>query len=620
MPDWLSIHEPILVNTVGHGAGAILFGILLYLFLVNWRRAREKRSILPAFAAALAMLWNLGSLIALATGPESGIVADLIVALSFSVLSLLPAVLLHIHLQLRHRALWVSGYILSLIAVALHVTDVLTGAPRFHYAALLLVTLGFAGLTALSVFLEIRDRNRLAASRLAGAMGLFLLAMSFAHFSSAHPSRAWSGEVALHHAGLPLAIFVLLQDYRFLLLDTFLRFVLNASLAAAALLISIRAMHSPQLVDRLKHPFYAGLLFLSACLLLTAFVYFRNRMQGLLTRVIFLRSNVEEALRELQHLGRATLNEDEYLQNGAEVVAGFLHSARSALSVECPVKTGLVAIPSVVLEPATSSLLSWVQAVVPLRFSRGDIQYLLLGPRDGGRRYLSEDLVVLGRLGTVMVEHVEQLRSTQMLGLVSQAELKALQAQINPHFLFNSLNTLYGTIDRSNAEARRLVLNLSDVFRYFLHSERPFIQVEEELKIIRAYLEIEELRLGPKLRTEMEIDSASLHVMIPVLSIQPLVENAVKHGVAARAGKGFVRLTIRRESDAISVIVSNSGKCDMLRMSDANGGIGLANVRRRLGLCYGKETKIDVKVVNDITSVAFTLPVNHSLEVTTAAV
>jgi len=240
---------------------------------------------------------------------------------------------------------------------------------------------------------------------------------------------------------------------------------------------------------------------------------------------------------------------------------------------------------------------------------------LLLGSRNGGRRYLSEDIAVLGRLGTVMVEHVEQLRSTQMQNLVSQAELKALQAQINPHFLFNSLNTLYGTIDRSNAEARRLVLNLSDVFRYFLQSERPFIEVEEELRIIRAYLEIEELRLGTKLRTEMQIDSTALHATIPVLSIQPLIENAVKHGVAARIGEGFVRLTIRRESDPISVIVSNSCGCDVGRMTGTNGGIGLANVRRRLALCYGEETEVEVNVADDITSVSFVLPLKHSPQV-----
>src|ERR1700675_2208974 len=125
MPDWLSVHKPVVVNTIGHSAGVAIFGILLYLFLVNWRRAREKRSSLPAVAATLAMLWNVGSLIALATAPAGGAVSDDIIALSFSVLSLLPSVLLHIYLGRSYGTLWISGYVLSLIAVGLHISDLL---------------------------------------------------------------------------------------------------------------------------------------------------------------------------------------------------------------------------------------------------------------------------------------------------------------------------------------------------------------------------------------------------------------------------------------------------------------------------------------------------------------
>src|SRR5580693_3642925 len=113
MPDRLSIHEPVLINTVGHCAGAIIFAILLYLFLLNWHRSRQEQSILPAVAAALAALWNIGSLVALASQPTSGFATDVLIAASFSALSLLPAVLLHISLQSEHRTLWVSGYFLS---------------------------------------------------------------------------------------------------------------------------------------------------------------------------------------------------------------------------------------------------------------------------------------------------------------------------------------------------------------------------------------------------------------------------------------------------------------------------------------------------------------------------
>ena len=615
MPDRLSIHEPVLVNTIGHCAGAIIFGILLYLFAVNWKRAREERSILPAIAAALAMLWNIGSLIALASGSTDGMVTDAITAASFSVLSLLPAVLLHISLETDHRSVWISGYILSALAVALHIGDLFTKVERFHYAALLLVTMGFGGLTVISVFLEVRQKNRAAGSRLAGAMALFLFAISFVHFGSAHPKQMWEGEIALHHAGLPLALLVLLQDYRFLLLDTFLRFVVNASLGAGTLLICIRIVQSQGLRQHLQRPFDAGLLFVVACLLLTIFVYVRNRMQQLLTKMLFLRTNVDEAIRELRDLGHAATSESEYLNRASETIAQFLSAERHALTEEPLIGASNLAAPLAVLEQSNWKLPLWSRAVVPLRFTQGNAKFLLLGERKGGRRYLSEDFTVLDRLAATVIEHVEQFRVLQMQQLVTQAELRALQAQINPHFLFNSLNTLYGTITRSNTEARRLVLNLANVFRYFLHADQPLISVEEELKIVRAYLEIEELRLGPKLRCELDVDTEALTVAIPVLSIQPLVENAIKHGVAARAGEGFVRVRIESESDCIVVRITNSGEWKQREGSDLSPGIGLANVRRRLRLCYGEVANVEVSVANDATTVQFAIPVKQTLPV-----
>jgi LytS/YehU family sensor histidine kinase len=182
-----------------------------------------------------------------------------------------------------------------------------------------------------------------------------------------------------------------------------------------------------------------------------------------------------------------------------------------------------------------------------------------------------------------------------------------LQAQINPHFLFNSLNTLYGIIDRGNAEARRMVLNLADVYRYLLRSERAMVEIEEELRIVRAYLEIEELRLGSKLQTAIDAEPATMHVSIPPLSIQPLVENAVKHGVAPRVGAGFVHLRVSAQGRDVAVEISNSGECDLRALGTASG-IGLANVRRRLELCYGAEAAFEIRASGGTTTVAFVLP------------
>ena len=154
------------------------------------------------------------------------------------------------------------------------------------------------------------------------------------------------------------------------------------------------------------------------------------------------------------------------------------------------------------------------------------------------------------------------------------------------------------------------MLNLADVYRYLLRSERTLVEVEEELRIVRAYLEIEELRLGAKLHTEVDADPSALRVTIPLLSIQPLVENAVKHGVASRMGAGFVHLKIRADGqDRVR------GSLQLRRLGQTawtvfatDRGIGLTNVRRRLELCYGAEARFDIRAENGVTTVAFTSP------------
>jgi len=134
---------------------------------------------------------------------------------------------------------------------------------------------------------------------------------------------------------------------------------------------------------------------------------------------------------------------------------------------------------------------------VPLTVRPGVARYVLLGRRSGGRRYLSEDLQALARASAVVAEQLEQHRESEMRRLVAQAELRALQSQIHPHFLFNALNTLYGIIPKEAKGARDTVLNLADIFRYFLETKKTLLPLQDELHIVRAYLEIERLRLGP---------------------------------------------------------------------------------------------------------------------------
>lgn len=608
MPDRLSMHAPVLVNTLGHCAGTVVFAILLYYLLLDWRRDRVAASPLPSVAALLALLWNVGSLVGMATVAGDP-VSDAIVAASFSVLSLLPSVLLRISLGRERPILAMSGYAISGLAVLLHLADLITDVARFHYAAILLVTLGFGALSALELVRELLRREALGGGkRFAVAMVLFLLAISFAHFRGGHDAGGWSGEAALHHAAIPLALFVLLQDYRFVLADAFIRFLSSAVLAAITIWIAwtVETQFSWGLSGD-GAAFRTGLVFVGACGLISAFAYAQSGLQKALTRVVFLRHSAEGALGQMRESLAGANSEDTMLQQAAAAIGVIFSATRAEVWME-PHRMRAVNHTVPVLDATRYGVPQWARAIVPLRFSKGDSQYIVLGVRAGGRRYLSEDMALLDVMAAEVCERIEQARHVEMQSLVSQAELRALQAQINPHFFFNALNTLYGVIPRESNVARSMVLNISELFRVSFASERTLIRIEEEVRMVRAYVEIEQLRLGSRLKTEIVVDDAALPVEVPGLSIQPLVENAIRHGAAAKAAGGFVRLRIAAEVEGVTVTVTNSGGYNPEKSETRGTGVGLGNVRQRLMLCFGKESELRVDTDGQTTTVSFTVP------------
>jgi two-component system, LytTR family, sensor kinase len=611
-------HEPLLVNSIGHSVGLLLFAGFLVLVLRDRRGGSSAQRNLPAVAAALALAWNAGSLVVLASSNVPPMLVDILAALSFGVLSLLPAVLLHLSLEGKSRAVWIFGYVLSAAAVAMHLVELFWQGPRLHQAALWVIILGFPPVTVVAMLRMRGDPAppRHAGPRIAVGMCLFLLAISFIHFRPGRVSAAWSGELALHHAGIPLALYVLLQDYRFLLVDTFLRFLASGLVASGVLVAGLVFNARFRILERAgRDPFLEGILLVAGCLVLVALVWVRGKLQLLLTRVVFGRSDREPAVREIREAGNKAETEGAFLQAAAAIMARFMRTSTSEVR-EVPSPEATLTREPALITPASSQtgVLSLSQArsshevSVPVRFVKGDGALLLLGRRDGGRRYLSEDLRELGRMAAVIVEQVERFRNSEVQRLVSQAELRALQSQINPHFLFNSLNTLYGTIPREAAEARRMVLNLAEIFRYCLKSERTLIPLSEEVEIVRAYLEIEALRLGEKLRTTIEVDQRAEQALIPILSIQPLVENAVKHGAAARGG-GSVQFRARSGSRGVLVEVSDDGEgFQPGRKAASGGGLGLDNVRQRLQLCFGDAAGFHIESSRQGTTVSFLIP------------
>ena len=602
----LPFTQPLLINILGHAGGALIFAIFLFLLFSGRGWSGLRGRYLSGLAAVLSLVWNLGSLVVLVRPNLPAVWLNLAIAISFSVLSLLPAVLLHVSVGTARSPLVACGYGLSVVAVGMHFWEIHGNGPALHQDALLLINFGFLLLTGLVVADAVfrgKGRRRPDGARIAGSMCLALFAMSFVHFGAGHASQAWSSELFVHHAGIPLALFVLLQDYRFVLLDAFVRFLANALLAALLAGLVIEAAFRLVLVQHaVREPLPEAALLISICLFLVFFAWMRNQVQAWLTQVVFRQGSVANLSLRLRDCP-AFAAEEQYLDWAASTMASAVKTKDFALVSQAEADPGATLHAPVV---GSAGGPHWAEAVVPVRLAQGNSKLILLGRRQGGQRYLGDDLDSLAKAAAEIAGKVESLRQEEMTRLVSQAELRALQSQINPHFLFNALNTLYGTIPREASTARRMVLNLADIFRYFLQSDKTFVTLAEEMQIVRAYLELEQSRLGDRLAVKIHVDDAALPVSIPVLSIQPLVENAIKHGVAQRTEPGFVRIEAIHNRDGLRVTVENSGAPHGPAVPGA--GVGLENVRRRLEICYGEASDLRIAFQPDTTIVELRIP------------
>ncbi len=602
------LNQPLLINVLGHAAGALIFAIFLALLYSGRGWSGMHGRYLAGLAAGLSLVWNLGSLVVLAWPGLPAPLSALVVAISFSVLSVLPAVLLHLSIGNTWPTLKVAGYVLSAIAVVTHFREIRGAGAALHQQALLLITVGFVVLTVAAVARALLRKNpapQPGGIRIAASMCLALFAMSFVHFGTGHAGLAWSSELVVHHAGIPLALFVLLQDYRFVLLDAFVRFLANALLAALLTGLVIAAAFRLVLVERVAlEPLNLALLLISVCLFLVLFAWLRNKAQAWLTHAVFQRGSVTDLVGRVRDCP-AFSEEAQYLDGAAAVIAAALktgdyqiasqNDVPSATELHLPVPANLC-----------SGAPDWAEVIVPVRLGPGELRLILLGRRQGGQRYLGEDLDALARAAAEITDRVESLRRQEMNRLVAQAELRALQSQINPHFLFNALNTLYGTIPREAAGARRMVLNLAEIFRYFLQSDKTFVPLDQEMQIVRAYLEVEQLRFGDRLQVDIQVDAAALDVPIPVLSIQPLVENAIKHGVAQSAEPGYIHIRVELRGEELRIVVENSGSGSPVESTGP--GVGLQNVRRRLEICYGPDAGLRLDPGPQKTSAELSIP------------
>jgi len=182
-------------------------------------------------------------------------------------------------------------------------------------------------------------------------------------------------------------------------------------------------------------------------------------------------------------------------------------------------------------------------------------------------------------------------RASEARALAAAAELSALRAQINPHFLFNSLNSIAQLISADPVRAEVCVERLAEIFRYLLRSEdRTFVSLDEELAIADAYLDIERARFGEKLRVDFLIADEIRQAMVPTLILQPLIENAVRHGISRKLGGGSVTIQATGNGEEVRLVVADTGVgLDRSPEECLVAGVGLRNVHDRLAVLFGED-------------------------------
>lgn len=198
-------------------------------------------------------------------------------------------------------------------------------------------------------------------------------------------------------------------------------------------------------------------------------------------------------------------------------------------------------------------------------------------------------------------------RAIEARVLAREAELKALRAQVNPHFLFNSLHSISALTSVDAARARDMCVRLSDFLRSTLKlGDRETITLEEELSLARSYLEVEQIRFGARLRIDQAIEDECRDCRVPPLLLQPLVENAIKHGMATLVEGGVIRLEVRRRGRSLRIVIEND--FDPESPSPRRNGVGLANVRSRLKARYGEDAEIETSAKDNRYRAALAIP------------
>lgn len=601
-----SLSAALLVNLIGFTVGVALYALIAGMVVRHRPSSRfENVDRLLLLTALLGLLWNIGELytfIRLDFVPGS--ISPWLTAVSFAALGFLPSVVVHSAQADDEGTHWLTygSYGLSGFAAVLHFYAAAIGGTVPSDIALETQTIGAVALAAgllLFNFKQTLEKKTIWAS------ALLVFAVSALHLSGEREGKSWLIELAAHQASLPIALTILYQNYRFAFADLFLKRAISLILLSLTAFGLYNFVAAPLLRYHETHDRDDAS---ATSLILTLWIGTALIYPLLYRLAIWLVDTVLLHRADYAALQIGLARDIEKLESVAAVLEKIRGELAAVLTAETsdwretPDRTGELNFVSVHFTPN--------EARVFIPTAESPFFEVRLGDFYGGRRLLSEEIATLQaialatarRIDALRVEHEryeQRFREQEFAKLATEAQLTALRAQINPHFLFNSLTTIGYLIKAEPDKAYDTLLRLTRLLRGVLSSTGEFCTLGDELRLIESYLEIERARFEEKLTVEVIVAEELRGLSVPALILQPLVENAVKYGVSENRKGGTVRISaVLADSNGNSVLtltVWDSGSSGPMHLAAKPGGVGLRNIRERLETYYGDKAAFTIE-------------------------
>ncbi len=599
-----ALNAALLVNLVGFTVGVALYALLAAMVMNNRGRSTGgsvDRMLLVT--AGLGLLWNVGELAVYIGRDFGGAVSwPFATAATYSALGFLPSVVVSSARSGDRKGNWLAygAFGLSAFAAALHFVAAFGGLPTPSVLAMQSLTVGALVMTAL--LLIFRPKETLERKSILAA-ALLIFAFSGLHLSGKGDESSWFVELIAHQSSLPLALAILYQNYRFAFADLFLKRAISLLLIALVafglyVLVAAPLLRYHETHDRND---VQAVSLLITLWIATALIYPAvHRFSSWFVDAIVLKRPDYAVLQTsiAARIDRAS-SVDEVLDIVGNDLKNALTAERQSVSETQTTPTGRQSGDLVSL--ARDNAVVYVPTTDSPAFEIG-----FEGFR-GGRTLLSDERSMLAAVALLTSRRIDAMRISderfdserreqEFSKLATEAQLAALRAQINPHFLFNALTTIGYLIQTSPDKAVETLFHLTKLLRGVLTASSEFSTVSDELKLIESYLDIEKARFEERLDVRIDVPAELQHHVIPSLILQPLVENAIKHAISENRNGGDVKiaatLVTQGNKEFIEFSVADSGPGKRAERHGGSTGIGLQNVRERLQSHYGSSSML----------------------------